>query len=73
MMEKEELYQHVYSMIMSSSKKPKYMTISTVKVANLYDTKHEEVEKGLQQLVAEGRLEKSSMDKPPHHDIYLLP
>ncbi|NHM31173.1 hypothetical protein [Neobacillus terrae] len=72
-MEKEELYQHVYSMIMSSSKKPKYMTISSVKVANLYGTKHEEVEKGLQQLVEEGRLEKSSMDKPPYHDIYLLP
>lgn len=72
-MEKEKLFQRVQSMIMSSSKKPKYMSISTVKVADILDLKHDEVERGLQQLVNEGSLRKSKMTEPPYNDVYLLP
>ncbi|WML48047.1 hypothetical protein RCG23_22605 [Neobacillus sp. PS3-34] len=72
-MQKEELFQHVHSMITSSTKKPKYMSISSVKMANLYGVSREEIENGLQDLVKEGSLQKSSMDSPPYHEIYLLP
>ncbi|WP_338447704.1 hypothetical protein R4Z09_15735 [Niallia oryzisoli] len=72
-MDKNQLLNRVQSMIQSSTKKPKYMTISTVKVADLFGVKPEEVEKGLQELVAEGALIQSKLDSPPHHDIFLLP
>jgi hypothetical protein len=72
-LEKEKLFQRIQSMIMSSTKKPKYMSISTVKVANIFGVKPFEIEQGLTELVSEGRLKKSKIEKPPHHDIYLLP
>ena len=72
-MDKNQLLNRVQSMIQSSTKKPKYMTISTVKVADILGVKPEEVEKGLQELVAEGSLKQSKLDSPPYHDIFLLP
>ncbi|MBO0997444.1 hypothetical protein IOC57_06720 [Bacillus sp. SD075] len=72
-MEKEMLLQLVQSMIMSSSKKPKYMSISTVKVADLLETSISHIEKGLQELVQEGRLRQSKLEQPPHTTIYMLP
>ncbi|WP_442599784.1 hypothetical protein [Neobacillus sp. D3-1R] len=72
-MDKERLYERVHSMITSSTKDPKYISISTVKVADLFGVKHNEVEQGLQDLVNEGRLKKLKMTDPPHFDMYLLP
>lgn len=72
-MDKTLLLQRVQSMIQSSTKRPKYMTVSTVKVADIIGVKPEEVEKGLEELVAEGYLKQSKLDSPPFHDIFLLP
>ncbi|PLT32579.1 hypothetical protein [Bacillus sp. V5-8f] len=72
-MDTEKLYQRVHSMIMSSSKAPKYMSISPVKVADIFGVKPGEVEKGLQELVDSGRLTKSKLDYPPHNVIYQIP
>lgn len=72
-MEKERLFQRIQSMIMSSTKKPKYMSISTVKVADIFGVKPFEIEQRLKELVSEGRLKKSKIEEPPHQDIYLLP
>lgn len=72
-MDKNLLLQRVHSMIQSSTKRPKYMTVSTVKVADIFGVKPEEVERGLEELVAEGFLKQSKLDSPPYHDIYLLP
>ena len=72
-MEKEKLFQRVQSMIISSAKEPKYMSISTVKVADLFGVSPSAIEQGLQELVNEGRLQKSQLTEPPHNDIYLLP
>ncbi|HEK9100702.1 hypothetical protein KFD70_08415 [Bacillus pfraonensis] len=72
-MEKEKLYQRVSAMIISSSKKPKYTALSTVKIADLFHVKPEDVEKTLQELVNEGRLNKSKLTDPPNYEIYLLP
>ncbi|MEH7444922.1 hypothetical protein V7201_21700 [Bacillus sp. JJ1122] len=72
-MDKNLLLQRVHSMIQSSTKRPKYMTVSTVKVADIFGVKPEEVERGLEELIAEGYLKQSKLDSPPYHDIYLLP
>ncbi|WP_026696041.1 hypothetical protein [Peribacillus kribbensis] len=72
-MEKELLYQLVQSMIMSSSKKPKYMAISTVKVADILELPVRDIEKYLEEIVEEGRLQRSVLEDPPHSNIYLLP
>jgi hypothetical protein len=72
-LEKEMLFQRAKSMIMSSSKNPKYMSISTVKVADIFGVNPLEVEEGLKELVNEGRLQKAKLQDPPHNDIYLLP
>ncbi|PLT28825.1 hypothetical protein [Peribacillus deserti] len=72
-MEKEILFQLIESMIISSSKKPKYMSISTVKVADLLERSLSEIEKGLGELVQEGRLRTSKLEKPPYNTIYMLP
>lgn len=72
-MEKEKLYQYFHSMITSSTKNPKYMSISTVKVADLLGIPAAEVEQSLNDFVSEGRLQISKLDKPPFHEIYLLP
>lgn len=49
------------------------MSISTVKVANLLEISISEVELTLQQFVSEGRLQRSKLESPPFHEIYLLP
>jgi hypothetical protein len=72
-MEKERLFARIESMIMSSSKKPKYMSFSTVKVADILGVAPVEVEDGLQEMVREGRLQKSELKEPPHSVIYQLP
>ncbi|MCP8969574.1 hypothetical protein [Ectobacillus ponti] len=72
-MNKEHLLQRVSGMIMSSTYKPKYAVLSSAKIANLMDTTHTAVEKGLQELVAEGRLQRSVLSDSPHYQIYLLP
>ncbi|HZH60668.1 MAG TPA: hypothetical protein VEY70_14050, partial [Metabacillus sp.] len=63
-MYKNELLNRVQTMIHSSTKKLKYMTISTVKVADIFGVKPEEIENGLQELVTEGHLKKSKLDSP---------
>lgn len=72
-MEKEKLYQYFHSLITSSTKNPKYMSISTVKVANLLNISLSEVEQTLKELVADGKLRASKLETPPFHEIYFLP
>jgi hypothetical protein len=72
-LDKEKLYHYIYTMIESSTKKPKYMSISTVKAASLLGFTEGEVEKSLNDFVSEGRLKKAKLEEPPFHDIYLLP
>jgi DNA-binding GntR family transcriptional regulator len=72
-MEKEKLFRLVQSMIISSSKQPKYMSISTVKIADMFGVKPSEIEQGLQELVDEGRLRKSQITESPNYEVYLLP
>jgi predicted transcriptional regulator of viral defense system len=72
-MDKNELLKRVHTMIQSSTKKPKYMTISTVKVADIFGVKPEEIQMGLEELVTDGYLKRSKLDSPPYHEIYLLP
>lgn len=72
-MDKNQLLHRVQSMIQSSSKRPKYMSISTVKVADIFGVNPEEVQKGLDELVEEGYLKQSKLDSPPYHDIFLIP
>ncbi len=72
-MDKNELLHRIQSMIQSSAKRPKYMTISTVKVADIFGVRPEEIQKGLEELVEEGYLKLSKLDSPPYHDIYLMP
>lgn len=71
-MDKEALYQRLKAMIISSTKKPKYMSFSTEKVGELLNTRSTEIEQGIQELVNEGRLRKAKLDDPPHTDIYFL-
>ncbi|MFE0506588.1 hypothetical protein ACWF7H_24580 [Peribacillus butanolivorans] len=47
-MEKDTLFHRVHTMIISSTKKPKYISISTVKIADLFHVNTEEVEITLQ-------------------------
>ncbi|PLR85304.1 hypothetical protein [Bacillus sp. V33-4] len=72
-MEKEKLFQRVETMIHSSSKKPKYMSLSTVKMADIFAVNPSDIEQGLVDLVNEGRLRKSKLTDPPFNEIYLLP
>jgi DNA-binding transcriptional regulator YhcF (GntR family) len=72
-MEKNQLLHRVQAMIQSSTKRPKQMTISTVKVADIFGVKPEEVQKGLEELVEEGYLKQAKLESPPYHDVFLLP
>lgn len=72
-MEKENIYKIVKSMIISSTHQPKFMSISTVKIANLMDMPIGLIEDSLNELVAEGRLLQSKLKEPPYREIYLLP
>ncbi|MDR4947976.1 PCI domain-containing protein [Neobacillus cucumis] len=70
-MEKEELFKYVRSMITSSTHRPKYMSISTVKVADLLGVSITEVENGLNELIADGRLTTTKLDQPDK-EVYML-
>ncbi|WP_110927953.1 PCI domain-containing protein [Bacillus massiliglaciei] len=72
-MEKETFYQRVRQMIISSTKKPKYTSISPVKTADLLGMDKEVAERFLEDFVKEGRLQKKTLPEPPHNIIYLLP
>ncbi|PJN90347.1 PCI domain-containing protein [Bacillus sp. mrc49] len=72
-MEKEVLFQRVHHMIISSAKKPKYTALSTVKIADLFGVKPDVIENMLQELINEGRLQKSKLNDPPNYEIYSLP
>lgn len=71
-MEQENLFEYVQSMIISSTHRPKYMSISTVKVADLLSVPSTEVENGLKSLVAEGRLKTTKLEHPPYTEVYML-
>ncbi|MDP1471812.1 hypothetical protein Q8G32_28650 [Priestia megaterium] len=72
-MDKETLYKRVHAMIISSTKEPKYMALSTVKIADLFRVKPEEIEKTLLELVNEGRFKKENLTDRPNYEVYLLP
>jgi hypothetical protein len=72
-MNKESMLQLVQSMIVSSTKSPKYAVLSTAKIANLLDCPIEEVEKNISEFVQTGKLQKSKLEEPPNYDIYMLP
>ena len=72
-MDSEKLYQHAKTMITSSTNTPKYMSISTVKVGDLLGVDPLDIERGLEALVNEGRLQKSKLPQPPHYEVYQLP
>lgn len=71
-LEKEKLYHYIHSVISSSTKNPKAMSISSVKVAVLLDIPVSAIEQALQEFVSEGRLKTAKLDAPPHHDVYFL-
>ncbi|HZG73392.1 MAG TPA: hypothetical protein VEY51_17790 [Chondromyces sp.] len=72
-MEKNELFQRVHTMITSSTKEPKYTSLSTVKIADLFGVTSLKVEEALRELVEEGKLKKANLPEPPHYEIYFLP
>ena len=71
-MEQENLFSYVQSMIISSTHRPKYMSISTVKVADILGVPCTEVENGLKNLVAVGRLKTTKLEQPPYTEVYML-
>lgn len=72
-MDLEKLFQRVQTMIMSSAKAPKYMSLSTVKIADIFGVSPSDIEKGLKELVDTGRLTESKLTDPPHNIIYQIP
>ena len=72
-MDKETVFQRVQSAIISATKEPKYVTVSSVKLADLLGTTPTEIERYIQELVQEGRLKKETLSEPPQFDIYMLP
>ncbi len=72
-LDKETVFQRVQSAIISATKEPKYVTVSSVKLADLLGTTPPEIERYIQELVQEGRLKKETLSEPPQFDIYMLP
>ena len=72
-MDKETVFQQVQSAIISVTKEPKYVSLSSVKLADLLGTAQTEIERYIQELVQEGRLKKETLSEPPQYDIYMLP
>ncbi|WP_077212824.1 hypothetical protein [Bacillus dakarensis] len=72
-MDKEQVFQSVESMITSSTKQPKYMSLSTVKMADLYGTNPEIIQQTIDELVQEGRLLKTNLSDLPNYEVYMLP
>lgn len=74
MINKDNLYEYFHTMIHSSAKEPKYMSISTVRAADILGVQPSDIEqKKLNELVSDGRLVKSQLQDHPHNDIYMLP
>jgi DNA-binding transcriptional MocR family regulator len=71
-LEKEDLYQYIRSMITSSTHQPKFMSISTVKVADLLGISISQVESCLNELIEDGRLTTSKLEQPPYKEVYML-
>ena len=63
--DKETLFQRVQSAIISATKEPKYVTVSSVKLADLLGTTPPEIERYIQELVQEGRLKKRNPVRTP--------
>jgi len=72
-MDKELLFERIKEMITNSTKNPKYISFSSVKMADILGVRKSEIDKWVQELLAEGRLKKSKLQDPPSFDIYLLP
>ncbi|TKC18958.1 hypothetical protein [Robertmurraya kyonggiensis] len=72
-MDKEQLFQRVESMIISSTKTPKYVSFSTIKMADLFGVDYTEIERGISELLEEGRLQKSHIPELPAYEVYMLP
>ena len=72
-MDKETVFQQVQSAIISVTKEPKYVSLSSVKFADLLGTTPVEIERYIQELIQEGRLKKETLSEPPQFDIYRLP
>ncbi len=72
-MDKEQVYQHVVSMVTSSTKTPKYMSVSTVKMADLFGSESAIIEQNLNELVKDGRLVKSTLPEMSNYEVYMLP
>jgi predicted transcriptional regulator of viral defense system len=70
---KGNMFNYFETMIHSSTRDPKFMSISTVKVADILGVQPVDIEQTLAVLVKEGKLLKSTLQAPPHEDIYMLP
>ncbi|MEK4148137.1 hypothetical protein NST02_13825 [Robertmurraya sp. FSL W8-0741] len=72
-MDTELLFQRIENMIISSTKSPKYISFSSVKMADLFGVKPIEIEREVQKLVEEGRLIKTQHSELPSYEVYMLP
>ncbi|GIN61782.1 hypothetical protein J27TS8_17750 [Robertmurraya siralis] len=72
-MDTELLFQRIENMIISSTKSPKYISFSSVKMADLFGVKPIEIEREVQKLVEEGRLIKTQHSVLPSYEVYMLP
>ena len=72
-MDKETVFQQVQSAIISVTKEPKYVSLSSVKLADLLGTTPTEIEQYIQELVQDGRLKKETLSESPQYEIYMLP
>jgi hypothetical protein len=73
MLDKGSMFDYFVTMIRSSTRDPKFMSISTVKVADILGVEPKVIEQNLAAFVKEGKLQKSTLQVPPHEDIYMLP
>ena len=72
-MDKETVFQQVQSAIISVTKEPKYVSLSSVKLADLLGMTPTGIDRYIQELVQEGRLKKETLSEPPQYEIYMLP
>jgi len=72
-MDKEMLYQRIETMIISSTNSPKYVSFSTVKMADLFGVNPLEIEERVNELLEEGRLKKTQLSELPSYEVYMLP
>ncbi|GAA4707657.1 hypothetical protein [Brevibacillus fulvus] len=72
-MDKNLLFERVKTAIHSSTKTPKYMAVSTVRLASVFDVSPAEIEQGLNELVQEGKLQRGTAEQRPSVTVYMLP